>query len=146
MPIYPEALGLIGPGELELNPYFKPVELSLTSESFRESSSAVPPSFVGRAVSKCLERHGPCRGTVTRLGIWFEVRYEDGDEEELTREEHHRLLDLICRSVGLRRCLRRQHGWPFGGVRWHGHKASLITACRISFITGLAKPTYTTST
>ena len=93
MPIYPEALGLRGPGEIEFNPHSKPVDPNLSFESLKESVLAVPHSFVRRTLSKCFEGHGVCHDTVTQFDKWFKVRYEDGDEEDLTRKELIRLLD-----------------------------------------------------
>ena len=81
MRIYPEALGLMGPGEIELNPYSRPINPNLTFETLKESVSAVPQSLVGRTLLACFEVHGVCHGAVTKFDKWLEVRYEDGDEE-----------------------------------------------------------------
>ena len=64
MPIYPEALGLRGPGEFELNPYSKPVDPNWSFESLKEPVLAVPHSFVGENFfevfrgERCLSWHG----------------------------------------------------------------------------------------
>ena len=51
---------------------------------------------MGRTLSNCFQGNGAFYGTVTQSDKWFKVRYEDGDEEDLTRKE---LLRLPKRGI-----------------------------------------------
>ena len=64
MRICPEALGLVGPGKFELDPYSKPIDPNWTLESFKESVLAAPQSLAGENLAevfreaRCLSWHG----------------------------------------------------------------------------------------
>ena len=56
MRICPEALGLVGPGKFELDPYSKPIDPNWTLESFKESVLAAPQSLAGGEPCRSVSR------------------------------------------------------------------------------------------
>jgi hypothetical protein len=92
MPLYPEARAQLAPGEFIVGAGSAITDPDLTIQHLRSEIATKPQRLLGRKVRKLFPGRGWFEGEVVAYDKWFKLRYDDGDEEEVSRRELKGLL------------------------------------------------------
>lgn len=92
MPLYPEARRQKEPGEYTVETNSIITDPDQSFEHIRLELVTKPQRLIGRKIRKLFAGRGWFEGEVVAYDKWFKIRYEDGDEEEVSRQELKRLL------------------------------------------------------